>query len=99
MKSIFWILILQSLLLLSGSVIAGIITAPSVNRNVHVIQNTTPSGCPRSWNGEIGPEEVSEATGYGMQSGTAVGVQSCTGCAFDSKSHDCVCNRCYGYYN
>lgn len=84
---------------LCNSILADDVTPPVINYNVHVIKNTNPSQCPSSWNGSISPETITNESQYGTSYGTAIGVQSCTGCAFDNQSGDCVCNTCYGYYN
>lgn len=99
MRSFFTLLILQALLFATGTLFAEDISPPSITQNVHVLTNTTPANCPSSWNGSIAPDETTGVSGYGIESGTAVGVQSCTGCAFDNNSRDCVCKTCYGYYN
>lgn len=72
---------------------------PTVSRNVHVIQNARPSQCPSSWNGSASPEIVQDLSGYGNNTGIAQGVLSCTGCAIDASSNDCVCSKCYSYFN
>lgn len=72
---------------------------PSVSQNVHVIKNATPQQCTPSWNGRAAPETVVDESGYGDNTGMAQGVLSCTGCAIDSSSNDCVCAKCYSYFN
>lgn len=72
---------------------------PVISRDVTVIKNATPSQCTSSWNGQANPEIVVNESGYGDNSEIAQGVLSCTDCAIDSLSKDCVCKTCYSYFN
>lgn len=102
MRSFFALIILNCLFFVCNIVFAQgeIITPPTISTNVHVLKNTTSSQCPSSWNGSGGSESMTAVSGYGMDTGIdVVGVLSCTSCTFDSNSRDCVCARCYGYYN
>jgi hypothetical protein len=73
---------------------------PSINNNVHVLRGVTPSQCPSSWRGNPGTADIQADTGEGMSnSAVGSGVTSCTGCAFDQASGDCVCATCYNNYN
>lgn len=70
--------------------------APIVNQNVTIMQNSSPAQCTSSWNGKANPAIVQTLSG--SFSGEAAGVMSCTGCALDNQSN-CVCSKCYNYFN
>lgn len=73
---------------------------PVISHNVPVMQNSSPSQCPTSWRGAVSPEAVTDLSDYGIDTGVEmVGVQSCSSCAFDQTSGNCICGTCYGYYN
>jgi len=97
MKPIFILLILQLIFLSYTKAFAG---PPIVSFNVHVFQHASPSQCSGSWRGRVGPEDVSSYTRLGdVNDLSGPVVRSCTGCAVNSRSHDCVCRRCYDYFN
>lgn len=80
----------------------GIIFAaqPIITYNVVVKQNTDAAHCPASWGGESGNDILTEVSGQGINDGIdTAGIESCTDCAFDAKTHNCVCKTCYGYYD
>lgn len=100
MKSLLLFFIFYFTLLASANIYAVEYSPPSITNNVHVITNTTPQQCPVSWKGSAAPETMTVATGQGLDTGVdTIGVQSCTGCAFDSSTRDCVCRTCYQYFN
>lgn len=73
---------------------------PMIQNNVHVLQNATPSTCQAAASGRAGPADMVGYSGGGEFSGTTgPGVRSCTGCAVDNNSGDCVCKICYYYFN
>lgn len=73
---------------------------PVINKNVHVLRGVTPSQCPTSWMGNPGSADINADTSGGVSnSAVGSGVRSCTGCAFDQASGDCVCATCYDNYN
>lgn len=73
---------------------------PVISTNVHVVSGATPEQCPASWSGDIGEDQQVGFSGAGEEtSNTSPGVRSCTGCAIDNKSGDCVCAKCYDYYD
>jgi hypothetical protein len=78
---------------------ANVTTLPTVSTDVHVLHVSSPDQCPRSWNGSGGAGDITDLSGYGIDSMSAVGVASCTGCHFDQQSSDCVCKTCYTYLN
>jgi hypothetical protein len=94
-------LLLASLLTLFFSHMAfAIAVEPVINKNVHVMQNTTPAQCPSSWRGSAASSDITTQSGLGTSNyQMASGVTSCVGCAFDSASRDCVCQTCYNNYN
>lgn len=73
---------------------------PIVTHDVHVMNHSSPSQCPSSWNGGGSSETDISAGGRGQSNAFAsTAVQSCVGCTFDSVSGDCVCKSCYAYTN
>jgi hypothetical protein len=93
------ILIILTQLLLFISPISNAVP-PVINKNVHVIQNATTAQCPTSIRGKVGEANVITYSGIGEQDDeSAPGVRSCTGCAIDSQSGDCVCETCYDYFD
>ena len=72
---------------------------PIVTNNVHVFPNATPTQCTADWNGDSQPIEDEFATGSGGGNIITPGMLSCTGCAIDTSSGDCVCKTCYDYTN
>lgn len=94
-----FLIILMSCFFGCSTVLAEVITPPVIKHNVTVIKNSSASECPTAWNGSVAPETITDVSGYGVNSGTAIGVFSCTGCGFDSASGNCICKTCYGNYN
>jgi hypothetical protein len=87
-------------LILSNGVAAVQVVEPVINKNVHVMQNVTPAQCPTSWRGNASATDITNETGRGTSNyQVATGIQSCSGCAFDQASRDCVCATCYDDYN
>jgi hypothetical protein len=73
---------------------------PVVTKNVHVMQNVTPTQCPTSWRGDASASTILNETGRGTSNyEVATGIRSCDGCAYDRVSKDCVCATCYDNYN
>lgn len=73
---------------------------PVINKNVHIIKNATPAQCLSSMRGKAGEAMDTTYTGVGEQDiESAPGVRTCTGCAIDSASGDCVCETCYDYFD
>jgi len=96
MKSILKLLIISISFIASASAVA----EPIVTRNVHVIRNATASQCPSSYNGRGSDEISTTVSGAGQNNNIATpGLLSCTGCAVDNTSGDCVCKTCYSYTN
>ena len=93
-------LLIASLLVLTFTNAYAFAVEPIINNNVHVLKGVTPSQCPSSWRGNPGTTDIQVDSGEGM-SNAAVGsgVTSCTSCAFDQASGDCVCATCYSNYN
>ena len=95
MKKIFVSLILASFLYATLLIAQPPVT---ITHNIHINQGT--SQCKSAWRGRVGPEDISNYSSFGeYDSLSAPGIQSCTGCVFDSKSNDCVCKSCYADYN
>lgn len=89
-----------ALLVLTSTAFAEDVAPPAISKNVHIMRNTTPAQCPASWEGQASTEMFAEASGMGLNTGIPlVGVQSCSHCAYDSKTSDCICATCYGYFN
>lgn len=79
---------------------AEIVSPPAVSNNVTVMRNINAAQCKSTWSGTISPEVLSVNSRFGSDNtGALAGVQSCSGCAFDSKTNSCICKTCYGYYN
>lgn len=71
-----------------------------VSHDVHVLQNATQSQCMNYRGGYAGEADVEAFTSYGGFTGTSgAGVQTCSDCAIDPNSNDCVCRTCYSYFN
>lgn len=93
-------LALTVFLLLSSTATFAYVVAPVINYNVHVLKNATPAQCTSSMESEIGAEITQVDSAYGNNDElTSPGVQSCTDCAIDSQSKDCVCGTCYQHFN
>ena len=88
-------------LLLIGSVAAFAASVePVINYDVHVVQDAKPDQCPASWEGTIGEDQEVRYSGAGQETGiTSPGVNSCTDCAIDKASGDCVCGTCYEHFD
>ncbi len=71
---------------------------PAISYNVHVIQNASPGQCQPSMRNDTGPGDTQNNTRFGQLDTSNPGVRSCTGCAIDSQSGDCVCRTCYTHY-
>ena len=100
MKCLFILLILQGLLILAIQSAFANYVEPDVERNVHILQNATPTACQAASNGSSGPQDVTSDTRYGAYNGTTgAGIRSCSDCAVDPTSGDCVCRICYYYFN
>jgi hypothetical protein len=70
---------------------------PLISKNVHVVQNATSAQCPATWRGTGNPDIAERNTALGQADVVGSDVRSCTGCAIDKKSGDCVCSKCYDY--
>lgn len=96
MKSVFMLLILTSFLVCS----MGFAQSPLVRKDVHVLKNATDDQCQAAANGRAGPQDMVGYSGAGEFTGTTgPGVRSCTNCAVDYRTQDCVCKLCYYYFN
>jgi len=73
--------------------------APIVTRNVHVVPHATPSQCPSSVESRSSPVGQTDLSRFGSGTVESPGILSCTGCAIDNASGDCVCSTCYDYFN
>lgn len=95
MKASFITLILHVFLFISFSVFA---QAPvNITHDVHVNQG---GQCPSTWRGRVGPEDTANYSSFGEYNAlSAPGILSCTGCARDPQSNDCICHTCYADYN
>jgi hypothetical protein len=99
MKPIYKHLACVGLSVISMAVFAGAVE-PVISHNVHVVKNATPAQCNASWEGDIAPASAVDDTGAGSQTIlTAPGVRSCSSCAIEQASGDCVCKTCYDNYN
>lgn len=73
---------------------------PLISKNVTVIPKGGSGQCTPSWKGRTYPEAETVLSGAGeTQAQTGAMLRSCTDCAVDSQSGDCVCGTCYDYYN
>jgi len=98
MKAILTLIIFSALLVGCAS---GVQTANvDAKLNVHVIQNATPQQCTATWKGNTAPRpEVSYSRIGEVTTLSPPGDRSCTGCAIDQGSGDCVCKKCYDFYS
>jgi hypothetical protein len=71
---------------------------PVINYNVHVGHNLPQ--CNSTWEGRMGPYSEEILSGIGENAvQTSPVVRSCTGCALNNQSQDCVCKTCYDYFD
>jgi hypothetical protein len=94
------LVIMSAFIFISSNAVFADDVEPVINYNVSVIKNATPAQCTASWDGDISADQEVTTDGDGMQtSTTSPGVMSCTGCAIEQKSGDCVCKTCYSNYS
>lgn len=96
MRAIVTLFILGTVLLTSQAVLAD---PPDITYDVPVVANATPAQCTSSWRGDASPASGIDISRFGSDSVEGPGVVSCTGCAIDNSSGDCVCHTCYSYYD
>ncbi len=73
---------------------------PVIQHNVLIIHDASPNQCPSSMQGDMTAEVDNVASAFGGDDElTSPGVQSCTGCAIDQQSGNCVCSTCYKHFD
>ncbi len=72
---------------------------PMISKNVHVMKNATAAQCTSSYRGTANPDVTQYNTALGQTDAVGAAVRSCSGCAIDPASHDCVCRTCFAYSN
>jgi hypothetical protein len=98
MKYLSFLVILCSLFFKMSSAFA--VVSPVIQHNVSILQNATPAQCRAAQQGRAAPTDVESYSGFGEYTGlSSPGMRSCSGCAVNSQSEDCVCKTCYYYFD